>query len=262
MNTYLTFMQKEIMETMRNKRLLVLACVFAGFAILGPLMGRYLVEFITMFVPTGELDFMEELMGGMLPQPTWVDGYANFYANLAQVGVITVMLLYMGAVLDEKRRGTAPMMLMKGLSHTTFVMSKFTVMSLTTLVVTLASAPIAHLYTYILFEEAGNFGEMMLGSVIFWVFLIFIIAMMIFFSTVAKKISSVAIYGFLAYFVLIIFDVVQHVREFLPYGLVTQATMVSMGNFNEHLLPNSLISLGATAVLLIASIHILKKKEL
>ncbi|MCL2620086.1 MAG: hypothetical protein FWD97_04030 [Defluviitaleaceae bacterium] len=260
MNNYMTFIRKEIIETIRNKRLIVLACVFMSFAILGPLMGRYLVEFITMIVPAGELD-VDGLMG-LFDEPTWVDGYTNFYTNLAQVGVITVMLLYMGVILDEKRRGTAPMVLMKGLSHTTFVMSKFTVMALTTLVIMLVSTPIAHLYTYILFEEAGNFGEMMLGGLIFWIFLLFIIALMVFFSTIAQKVSNVALYGFLAYFAMVIFDVVQQLREFLPYGLVVRAVQVSIGYFHEHLMVNLLITIVAMIILLAVSIHILKKKEL
>lgn len=258
MGNYITFMGKEITETLRNRRLLVLACVFISFAILGPLMGRYLVEVISMVVPGDDLDFLTP----MFPDPTWVDGYANFYANLAQVGVITVILLYMGVILDEKRRGTAPMMLMKGLSHTAFVISKFTIMSLTTLVVMLVSAPIAHLYTYILFETAGNLWEMMLGGVIFWVFLLFTMALMMFFSTIAQKPPHVAIYGFLAYFAMVILDMFPNIREFLPYGLTIRAIQVSTGHFHEHLIANLLISLAGTVALLVASIHILKKKEL
>ncbi|MCL2855097.1 MAG: ABC transporter permease subunit [Defluviitaleaceae bacterium] len=255
MNTYITFIRKEIMETLRNKRLFVLACVFASFALLGPLMGRYMVEFINMFIPAGEMDFL-------FPEPTWADGYANFYMNIGQIGVIAIILLYMGVILDEKRRGTAPMMLMKGLTHTTFVMSKFTVMALTSLVVMMVSTLVAHFYTYILFDGAGRFGDAMLGGLVFWVLLLFFLVSSIFFSTIAKKPSTSAVFGLLSWFALVIFDVVQRVRDFLPFGLVGRAVEVSTGYFSRHLLANILITLGVSAVLLVASIHILKKKEL
>ena len=259
MSNYRIFIGKEIVEIVRTKRFFVLTCVFLFFAFASPLLARYLTEFIVMMMPTEDAALVTPFM----TEPVWQDGYIQFYSNISQVGLITVILLFMGVVLDEKKKDTAALMMMKGLSHTGFVMAKFTVMAAAAFVVVIISVLIAHLYTFILFGTAASAGDLMSGALINLLGIFFVLSFVIFCSTIAKSTAMSAILGFLVYMLIIIVEAIPRIGSFSPsVMLLTRPIGATTGVLHEHLPVNILITAALTAVFLVLSINILKKNEM
>jgi len=257
-NSFFVFAQKEVVEILRTKRLFVLACVFLFFAFASPMLARFMMEFLVMLMPADEMAMFIEI-----PPPAWQDSYMQFYGNMSQIGVITVILLFMGIVLDEQRKGTAALMMMKGLTHTGFIMAKFAVISISAFVVLLISGLIAHLYTIILFGEAADIGRMLLGMLVFMPSVLFMLAVQIFFSTVAKSTAMSAIFGFLALMFVGILPTIPRIGEFTPGVLMFAWPLeVTLGIYNVNLWLAMGIAVALTTLFLVLSINILRKKEM
>jgi ABC-2 type transport system permease protein len=254
---YFVFLQKEITENLRTKKLLVLGCVFLFFAFTSPLLARYIGEFFEFLMPAAEA----ELFMAMLPPPSWVDSYAQFYGNVTQVGTIVVILMYMGLVLREKTNGTADLVFCKGLSPASFILAKFTVAAMAALLCLLAAIFINYGYTVMLFNEGGHIGHVLAGAGAYAVFVLMMLAWVILSSTLAKSTGMAALFGFLGFMGLIPLSILPRIGRFSPGNLMTNNLTITLGHYPDELAANIGLALGLTAVFLWLAIRKLKKQE-
>jgi ABC-2 type transport system permease protein len=245
MRNYITFLGKEMTENLRTKKLMVMAIVFIFFAILGPVTARYIGDLMYALLPTGEA----EAFAAMFGDPHWGEAYTQFYANMMQIGTITVILLYMGSIVREKRSGTSDLVLTKGLRPATMVLAKFTIAVLVTAVVMLVAVLVTFAYTYILFDEAGNIGEILLSGAVFYAFFVMMIAATIFFSSIAKGTGRAAVMGLIFFFALMIPQMLPRISNYAPAALLAWPTVMVEGNMPP--LRELLIILGITGALTI-----------
>jgi ABC-2 type transport system permease protein len=258
MNTYFVFLEKEITENLRTKKLLVLGCVFLFFAFISPLLARYMAEFLNMLLTTDDA----ALLLGLFPDPTWVDSYAQFYGNISQTGVIVIILMFMGLVLREKRSGTADLVFCKGVSPAPFILAKFTVAVCAALLCLLAAILINYGYTVMLFEEGGRIGHVLAGAAAYGMFLTMIISWVILASTLAKSTTLSAVLGFLGFIGIMTVSAIPRIGRFLPGGLMTQNISLTLGDFYPDFAVHLLVAAGMTVVLLGLAVWALKRQEL
>ncbi|MCL2363333.1 MAG: ABC transporter permease [Defluviitaleaceae bacterium] len=225
MRNFTVLLEKELRENLRTKKLLVLACVFVSFAILSPMMARFMGEFFEFLLPAGEA----EAFMAIFPDPEWHDAYTQFYSNMAQVGAIVTVILFMGLIHREKSSGTIDLLFCKGVTPVSFVLSKFTVAVSVTLLALLAAIFVNFGYTLYLFEEAGQIGYVLLGAAAYGIFLILVIAWVILASTIAKSTATAAVLGFVGYMLMLLLSSLPTVGRFLPGGLAGNNTALSMG---------------------------------
>ena len=257
MNQYLVFLEKEWVENIRTKKFLVMACVFLFFAFTSPLLARYMAEFLGMLL-TGE----EALILAFIPESTWVDSYSQFYGNMAQVGIIVIIFMYMGLVLREKRNGTADLVFCKGVSPLPFILSKFTVSAVVALICLLAAILVNYGYTVFLFEEGGNIGHVLAGAGAYGVFLLLLISWTLLASTLAKSTAGSAAYSFLGFFGLLTVSAIPRIGKYLPGGLMSRNLELTVGNFYPEFTAHIGIAIGTTVLFLALAVYVLKKQEL
>ena len=258
MRNYCTFMQKELMENLRTKNVLVLACVFAFFAILSPLMARYIVEIIGFFA--GGDDMAQTIIG--IHEPTYLDSFSGFFSDLGLTGCITVILVYMSSVLREKRTGTADIMLTKGLKMREFVFAKFTVAAGIIIVIVFLSVLVAYVYTLLLFDEAGQIGNTILAGFAFTVFLLMFLAITLMFSSFAKGTGSSAVFSLLAYFLISLTTIFARVGQYSPASLITTPIQISRGVTPDGVLGSIIVSAVVTVLALWAAIKLTAKRQI
>jgi len=255
MRNYFVFLGKEFTELLRTKKLLGLACVFLFFAFTGPLMARYMAEFLAVFVPA------DEMIGFIISEPYWLDSYQQFYSNMLTAGSFTILLLFMGTITSEKSRGTKDLVLTKGISHTGFVLSKFTAISLTVLVTFLISIGIVFIYTNILFDTAGSPADIFLGGLVFALFGITLVALTILASALAKTVVNAAMLNILGFFGLLLIGSIPRLGDYLPFSLAERAIEITSGHDPVHLANNIIVAVVFIVVCLALSIFALKKQE-
>ncbi len=139
------FLRKELRESLRTNRVLVVAAIFALLGIISPLTAKYTPELLKALGTSG---------GGItisLPTPTVKDAIAQFIKNVAGTGIFVAILLPMGLVAREKERGTAAFVLTKPVTRAAFLSAKLVALMLTLTLGVAVGALATYWYTALLF---------------------------------------------------------------------------------------------------------------
>lgn len=170
--------RRELLEQRRTYRLLVVLGVFAVLGIVSPLSARYINE------------LLDSLGGGQiaitLPPPTTADAVAQLVKNTGQMGAFIAILVAMGAVVTEKERGTAAMILTKPATRAAFLGAKVVAIGLLLAAGVAIAFALAAVYTAILFDPLPVAG-VVAGGVLLWLSLAVYAAITFLASTLAPS---------------------------------------------------------------------------
>lgn len=178
MNGFKTLLKKEWMEQIRTFRLLIVSSIFLFFGLLTPVMIKYLPEIIKM--AGSDIGVIE------LPEPTALQSLLEYSSTVLQMGLITAVLVSMGAIAGERSRGTAAMTLSKPAGISAFVTTKLAAISFSFIIGLILGGTGAYFYTWMLIDE-GNITGFIGQTALLAVYLIFCITTTLFFSAVFRN---------------------------------------------------------------------------
>lgn len=232
MNGYLAFTKKELMEQLRTYKTFILLAVFFLFGMTSPLLAKLMPQIFS------NID-----MGGVqitLPEPTYMDAYAQFFKNVTQMGMIAVILVFSGMISSELNKDTLVNMLSKGLSRNSVILSKYTAALALWTAALCASSVTNYIYTVYLF---GNNSVLNLVFSFFclWLFGAFLLALMIFTGTLTKGNYSGLLLTALILGVMMVMNSFTAVKKFSPLNLVTQNMNLISGMASPHEMQLSLM---------------------
>lgn len=208
-------LRKELLEQWRSYRLLVVAAVLLAFGLLSPLTAKYTPELIRL-LPNGDE------IAGLIPPPTMLDAVAQYLKNMSQFIIILALLLTMGAVTQERERGTAAMLLSKPLPRWAFLAAKFVALGLTFAAGLLLAGAGAYYYTWLLFGPLDA-GAWLAVNGLLLVYTLVYVALTLLCSVLAR---SQAAAGGLAFGLLIglaVLGIIPQIGQYLPGELVNWA---------------------------------------
>jgi len=256
-NNFRVFAGKELTENLRAKRLFALVCIFVFIGILSVLTARFIGEIFELILSAdGGTPFIIEV-----PDPVWTDSYAQFYSNITEMGLFAYIMLFMGAILKEKSSGTIDLMMAKGLTATGFVLSKFAVAAVLSLLVLLATVLMVYVYTFALFEYGGNIGNVLHGALPFAAFMLMMLAITLMWSAIAKSTAISAVLGIGSFFAFIPLNLIPWVGRFMPGRLVSHGVALSAGGSAPNLGIQILVALGFGVIALWVAIVVLRRRE-
>lgn len=250
---FLAALRKEWLEQWRTYRLLAAGVVLVVFGLLSPLIAKYTPEIIKL-IPNGEA------IAQLIPAPTVIDAVTQYIKNTGQFGVILALLLTMGAVAQEKDKGTAAMMLVKPLPRVTFLVAKFTALALMFAVAIAIAGAACYYYTWLLFGALDVPRWLALNGLML-VFVLVYVALTLFCSVVTK---SQAAAGGLALFLLFILGLtgsIPGLGEYLPGQLLVWGGRLMAGKA-EAFTPALWVSVGIIVVALMGARLIFERQEL
>jgi ABC-2 type transport system permease protein len=172
-------LRKEALEQVRSYRFLVIAAVLVAFGLLSPLLAKVTPELFSL-IPGGE-QFVD-----LIPEPTVLDAFTQYIKNISQFALLLAILVTMGAVAQEKEKGTAAMILVKPLPRWGFLLAKFLIISLVFAVSLVLAGLGAYYYTGLLFEPTSLATWMALNSLLF-VYTLVYVALTLLFSTLSRS---------------------------------------------------------------------------
>jgi ABC-2 type transport system permease protein len=214
---FLVALRKELTEQWRSYRVLVVAVALLAFGgFLAPLTAKYTPELLRTLAPNG--DEIAKLM----PAPTAAVAVEEYIGNISQFGVLIAVLVAMGAVAQEKDKGTAALMLVKPLPRGAFLIAKFVAFGVTFALSILIAALAAYYYTAVLFEALDISSWLALNALLL-LFLLVWVALTLFCSTLT---NSQVVAGGLSFGLLILLTVLGSlptIGDYLPGQLVSWA---------------------------------------
>lgn len=253
MNGFIAVLGKELREQWRTYRFLVALALIGLFGLLSPLMAYFMPEMFKM-IPGGEA------FVGMIPAPTVTDALGQYIKNTSQFAIILAILLPMGAVVQEKEKGTAALMLSKPLPRGSFLLAKFAAYTLVFGVSILVAGLAGYYYTGLLFEFLP-FGKWMAMNALLLLYTLVYVALTLFFSTLGKSQAFAGGLSLAVLALLAIFGAFPSLAQYLPAHLVTwSATLWVPGAATQWTVV--WISTGVVLAALAAAWLIFRRQEL
>ncbi len=174
----MAFLKKEFKAIFKTYRFWVIPLVFVFFALMSAPTAKFTPELLKSALPPG--------MAFKMPAPTLIDAFTQWFKNLSQIGVLAIILLTMGIMAEEKASGTILLVVTKPVSRANVILSKFAAQISWLAASFIAAAAICYLYSAALFKFASG-SAFAWGNLLFLGYLILIVAVTLFFSTVLKN---------------------------------------------------------------------------
>ncbi|MBB6633055.1 ABC transporter permease [Cohnella thailandensis] len=190
MKQWFVLFNKEWLEILRSYRIIWLPI---GFIVLGASQ-----PIATFFMPDilASAGNMPEGAVIRIPTPQPFEVMAGALSQFGVIGLLLVALSGMGAISGEKASGTAAMVLVKPVSHVSFVTAKWAALLLLAVLSFAAGYGAAWYYTASLFDSVG-WGEVVQSALLFALWLGFVGTLALLFSSLLRS-AAAATFGALA----------------------------------------------------------------
>jgi len=253
MNGLTVFARKEAQEILRTWRRWVLPGILLFFALTGPVLAKYTPQILEAFAGSqlGDLN---------IPTPTYLDAYAQWIKNLAQIATFALIIIYGGIVSAEVRSGTAVLVLTKPVSRSAFVVVKAAVNAAFVTVLLLVGTLVTWAVTAILFGSAPG-AALWSSSLVWLVFAVLLVALMTLLSVMIGSAAGAAGAGLGFYVLISIASIWKPLASYSPAGLVTQATALAAGEPAAPWWPVA-GSLALSVAFVVIAARLFRRKEL
>ena len=256
MRSFLAFFKKELTEAYRSGRLMILMLLFLAVGIMNPAIAKltpWVVELLS-----------EELAeSGMLVTEVTVDAltsWTQFFKNIP-MALIAFVLILGGIFTREYESGTLILILTKGLSRNQILLAKWTILLTTWTAGYWLCFLVTYAYNAYFWDNSIAVG--LIPAVLhWWLFGVFVIALMTLFSVLAKTYSGVllgtggVILGSYA------LSFLPKVGRCLPTNLMSSAALLTGAVPASDLAWSAVITGIASLLFVCISIPIFYKKQL
>lgn len=252
MRAFLAMTKKELMESLRTYKLLIVAAVFLLFGMLNPITAKIMPKLLSSFMPEG--------MTVTLSEPGAIDSWIQFYKNMS-TQLILFIIVFCGIVANELSRGTLINMLTKGLSRKTVILSKFTaVISIWTMSYLICFGTT---FAYTMYLLPGELPNVAFSAFCMWLFGVLQISIMLLGGVMSGSIygSLLLAGGFTG--LLMVINMAPKLEKYNPYLLSSGSVSLLTSNID---ISDFYVSICVTLVLIfffiIGSIMLFDKKQI
>lgn len=257
MTQWFVLYKKEITEMMRNYKILWIPIVFILLGVMQPVSAYYMPEILDRFGNLPEGTILE------MPIPTGEESLLSVLSNYGMLGVLILVLSAMGVVCGERQSGVAGMVMMKPVPYSSYITAKWAGLVTITFISLVVGYIASWYYTDLLIEPVA-FDRIIQSVLVYSIWLVFVVTLTLFFSTIMEGNGSVA---FLTILVLITISLITSI--FSGYMKWSPATMTDytgqilmMGELDSNFLPAFMTTIASIIAILFFSIQIFKRKEL
>lgn len=254
-NTVGVLFKKDLMEQMRSRKVLILAIVFIFLALVSPISAKLMPQLLKNFAAQDGVTIT-------IPDPTFIDAIAQFIKNTGQLIVFLLIFVVAGAVVDEKVRKTLEMVLVKPVSRSSFVISKFLAYFSSITLFYLASVLIFYTYTVSIFESF-SFLNFFTVSILTLVYVLLILSVTIFASTLVKSAAMAGVIGLFSSFVFgSILGLFSWAADYSPGYILSYYPDLMLRGWDAKFLPPTILSVALIILLMAASVFFFKEQEI
>ncbi|MDM5296759.1 ABC-2 transporter permease [Bacillus pumilus] len=257
MTQWTVLYRKEITEMARNYKILWIPIVFILLGVMQPVSSYYMTEILDTFGGLPEGTILE------LPAPTGVEVLMTVLSNYGLLGVLILVLSAMGVVSAEKQSGLAGMVMIKPVSYSAYILSKWAGLLTITLISLFVGFVASWYYTSLLIESVA-FERIFQSIMIYSIWLVFVVTLTLFFSTIMKGNGSVAFVTiFVVFGISMVTPILGKYMNWSPATMPEHTGQVLLsGELDSSFLIAFITTIVIIIVVLISSIQILKHKEL
>ncbi|MCQ2010274.1 MAG: ABC transporter permease subunit [Sporolactobacillus sp.] len=254
MNGFTAFFKKELLEAIRNYRVLILFSVTAIFGMMSPLTAKMMPDILANVGVEG--------MVLKIPEPTFIDAFTQFFKNFSQMGTVVLLLVFGGLLSQDLAKGTLIIPLSKGLSRHAVILAKYaSALTLWTLSYALATL-INYGYTLYFFQTI-SVSHLFFSLFCLWLFGAFLLAFLLLASVVTRGAFGGLLVTAAGLGILLICQAIFRMDPFNPLKLVSENVALLTGKAAFDQLLNTAWSTCALILsTLILAMMLFKKKSI
>lgn len=248
---------KETREIFKSYKALIIPLVFIAILLMQPIVLKMLPDLLANSASLTEGTVIQ------MPDPTVTDVMGSILGQFEQLGVITIILIMMGIIVEERACGVVAMVLVKPIGREKYYFTKLIIYSLLVIGSFLLAMTVCGYYTDIMYS-GFNWGNLFKGAAIYLPNLLLVISIVLFFSSFFKKQLAVAAGTIVLYNVLGLVPkyLGDSISSLAPSAVVSSANKVLAGVPDvEFLKPVIVVSILAVLFIL-AGWLIFKKQEI
>ena len=236
--------RKELLEQWRTRKFLAMAAIFTLVSVLIPVISRVVLHF-------------QDESYSVTDAVAILGGSAGVIALL---GTFLVIIITMGAIANERARGTAAMTLSKPVTRGAFVAAKFLGAAGAVFGAVAVSGAISYLLVLFLFAD-GGVGRYALGLLINATYVLFIGSITLFWSAMFSRqlvAGSIALGLYIAQGIL---TVIPKTERFWPINATSWAESIINGDATDQW-PGFAIACGLILLLSVGAWAVFRRQEL
>lgn len=227
MQMFPVLLKKEWLEACRSYRILWMPAFFILLGAMQPLTMYYMEDLLMVLggLPEGtQLAF---------PDMSAVEIYSDTIAQFSQVGILAVVLGYMGMFANERKTGEAMLVLAKPVSYFAYWFSKWTMAAIVVLF-SYAMGLVAALYYIQMLYGGIPFTAILSSALVYGLWLLVIISITLGIGTFLNNQALTAISSVMLAFVLMVTPILLgEGARFTPGGLLQLFEHLALGNVVE-----------------------------
>lgn len=256
MRNFIILLKKNLLEMVRNKRIIVFGLVFVAISIISALTAKFLPELYKMLLGT-----LEAGDAYVVQEGTVADSYVQFIANMGEVTVLLVGIMFASAITKEKTTGTYQTLKMNGVKDHEIVLSHFVAQVLLVTLSYILSVAVLVVLNILMFKQImGVRGFVVLLYI--YLLLLATISFSLLSSCVCKKSSKSYLIVILSYFGFALLELIPRINKINPFHLLTIGTELMYTEeyiLKDHLI-TSLSSFAIVVIFVILSLFLVKNR--
>ncbi len=199
MNQFFLLMKKEWLENIRNYKIFWIPTVFVLLGITEPVVNYFLPQILESSggLPEGAVFEM--------PTPTPEQILIAVMGQFQTIGIVVLILAYMGTIAGERKSGTATLFYVRPLSFSAYFFSKWTLASIISLMSVWLGFLVSYYYTFLFFGKVEWVNLLQLMA-IYSVWVLLIVTFVVTASAVLPNSGLAATSAFAAYLLLQLVD--------------------------------------------------------
>lgn len=258
MGNFAILLKKNLLEMVRNKRIIVFSVVFAAISVISALSARFLPEIFAFLAQSLEEAGMGEIF---VEKATVADSYVQYISNMGEIAVLLVGVMFATTIIKEKDSGTYSTLKMSKVKDKDILLSHLVAQFILISVAYILSVATFTLLNILLFRQVmGLRGIVVLGYI--YLLLLFMIIFSMFASCLCKKKGKAYLLVILGYFALTFLVAFPRIGKFNPFYLLTNG--MELMYYEDYILKDQLITLfvtlGICFVLVLVSLFIIRNK--
>lgn len=241
MNNLTTLIKKEWSENLRNYKILWIPLVFIIFGIIEPLTNRYLPEIMQ------QVGNMPEGTDFPWPEFTGSDILISLMGQYQTIGLLIIILGFMGAISNERKNGTAALIYVRPIRFGDYFLSKWIMVNAIVLTSVWLGFIASWYYIQILFDKVA-IQDLFVFLATYSLWIIFVVTIVITLSAWVSTGMTAAIGILIVIIGSVVDSVVGQFWMITPWKLPTYAMSLLNGKVD---LADLWMTIGLTVVLII-----------
>jgi ABC-2 type transport system permease protein len=256
MKAFVAFFKKELLESARSSKFLILGIIFFAVGVMNPAVAKLTPWMMEMMA--------EELASvGMTVGDVTVDAltsWTQFFKNIP-MALIAFILLYSSSFTKEYESGTLVLMLTRGLARRNVVLAKATLMMLVWSGGYFLCFGVTYGYNAYYWDNSIA-ADLIPAVICWWLFGIFTVALTVLFSTIARNHSGVLLGTGGCILASYIVSMIPKAAKYMPTALMNGMEMLTAVKGADQFTAAALITAAASALCIALAVPILDKKQI